>query len=197
LNDLRRVKPYRYLEDAMVPPTTLRPAESIAEADALFDEGLALMKRAGHGTPMFYNQDTMKLALAKFKELIDRYPSSDKIDDAAFMIGEIYKEYFEEADNEIAIKWYQRALDWNPNLPYPARFQMAVVYDYRMHEREKALDMYQQVIEHETFNQSNVDFANARIGRLTREETRLAPGDSMPPQNTIPEEPGPADMPGS
>jgi len=177
LNDLKYVKPYRYITDAEVPAATLRPSDSVSEADRLYEEGLALMKKGGHGVPALYNQQTMKLALAKFKELVDRFPNSDKIDDAAFMIAEIHKEYFEETDNSIAVQWYQRALDWNPNLPYPARFQMAVILDYRMHERDKALAMYQEVLEKETFNKSNVDFANVRIRQLTSEKTRHAPPD--------------------
>jgi hypothetical protein len=180
LNDLRLVKPYRYVHDVEVPQATLQPTDTISDADRLYQEGLNLMEEGGHGVPALYNQRTMKLALARFKELIDRYPNSDKIDDAAFYIAEIHKEYFEETDNSIAIMWYQRAIDWNPNLPHPARFQMAVVYDYRLHEREKALEMYQEVIENETFNRSNVDWAKARIAQLTSSETRYAPGEPSP-----------------
>lgn len=181
LSDFRRfVKPYRYITDAEVPVATLRPEASVAEADNLYEEGMALMKKGGSKIPGLYNQATMKLALAKFKELVEKYPNSDKIDDAAFQIGELHKEYFEEKDNSIAIAWYQRAIDWNPNLPYPARFQMAVVYDYRMHEREKALAMYQEVLDNETFNKSNVEFAHARIRQLTSEKTRYAPGEATP-----------------
>ena len=59
LNDLVRVKPYGYILDAEVPVATLAPAESIADADKLYKEGLALMKKGGHGIPVFYNQETM------------------------------------------------------------------------------------------------------------------------------------------
>ena len=179
LNDLRLVKPYRYISDAEVPVASLRPTESIAEADDLYQESHTLMKKGGHGIPALYNQQTMKLALAKFKALVDMYPTSDKVDDAAFFIAEIHKEYFEEEDNNIALMWYQRALDWNPNTPHPVRFQMAVLLDYRMHEREKALAMYQQVLEDERSNKSNLEWANARIRQLTSEKTRHAPGDEI------------------
>ena len=180
LNDLKRVKPYRYIMDAETPVAQLAPAQSVAEADRLYEEAVALMKKGGHGVPVFFNQTTMKLALAKFKELVDTYPTSDKIDDAAFMIGEIHKEYFEEKDNTLALEWYQRALDWNPQTEHPVRFQMAVVYDYRMHDRDRALDMYQEVLKHEQYNRSNIEWANARIGQLTREKTRYAAGEPIP-----------------
>ncbi len=188
LNDLKHVKPYSYVQDSEVPVATLKPTVSVAEADKLYQEGIALMKKGGHGIPVFYNQDTMKLALAKFKDLVDQYPNSDKIDDAAYMIAEIHKEYFQEKDNGVALEWYQRALDWNPETPHPARFQMAVVYDYRLHEREKALALYQQVLEKERFNKSNVEWSVARIKQLTTEQTRHAPAEaaSEPPSRPEP-----------
>jgi tetratricopeptide (TPR) repeat protein len=180
LRDLARVKDYKYILDAETPVATLRPVQNVAAADRLYEEGLALMKQGGHNVIIFYNQETMKLALAKFKELIEKYPNSDKIDDAAFMIGELHKEYFEEKDNVIALEWYRKALEWNPNTPHPVRFQMAAVYDYRLHDRDRALSLYQEVLEKETFNKSNVEWSNARIGQLTLEKTRHAPGEPLP-----------------
>ena len=139
------------------------------------------MKKGGHGVPVLFNQETMKLALAKFKELVDRYPTSDKIDDAAFFIGEIHKEYLEEKDNIIAVEWYKRAIQWTPNTPHPVRFQLAALYDGRLHEREEALYWYQQVLEHEPdLERSNTMWASNRIRQLTAEKTRHAPGDIVP-----------------
>ncbi len=181
LNDLRRyVKPYRYIMDAEVPVATLRPLESIADADKLYDEAIALTRKGGHGVAIFYNEGTMKQALAKFRSLIDTYPTSDKIDDAAFWIGKIHKEYFQEKDNTLAIAWYQRAIDWNPQTPNAARFEIATVYDYRLHERENALQWYQRVIDEEAdLDATNTAFAYTRIRQLTAEKTRYAPGEAV------------------
>jgi tetratricopeptide (TPR) repeat protein len=175
LRDYHHIKPYMYLRDAETPVASLRPSDSIAAADKIYDEAVALMEKGGHGTPVFYNQQILKQSLAKFKDLINRYPSSDKIDDAAFFIGELHKEYFEEKDNTLALQWYQRALDWNPDIQRPVRFQMAVIYDYRIHEREKALEMYQGVIDHEDFNKSNVAWAKAAINKLLEDRPAPAP----------------------
>ena len=152
----------------------------------MYEQGIVLMKKGGHGVPALFHQETMKRALTRLKELVSRYPSSDKIDDAAFYIAEMHKEYFEENDNGIALEWYRRSIQWNPNLPHPARFQMAVVYDYRLHEREKALEMYQQVLEKEQFNKSNIEWSNVRIRQLTAERTRHAAGDSIPYHRSAP-----------
>ena len=175
LADLQRVKVYDYIADAATPVETLRPRDSIPEANTMFEEGMELMKKGGHGVPIFYHEATMKQALAKLKDLVEKYPTSDKIAQAAFYIGEIHKEYFQERDNDVALQWYKRAVDWDPNLQLPARFQMAAVWDYRLHNREKALYWYQEVIEKEQFNSSNVSWAKARIRELTPARVETQP----------------------
>jgi hypothetical protein len=168
LKGLRSVKPFRYLLDAEIPADSLKPARQVAEADALYAEALDLMKRGGHGIPALCNQDLMVRAAAKLRQLVEEHPSSDKIDDAAFYMGEIHKEYF--ADQEpIAVRWYERAWNWDPTTPHPARFQAAVVYDYRLHDRARALELYHSVLAHETGDEKNIRFATRRIRELSTE----------------------------
>lgn len=183
LDDLRHVKPYRYLVGAEIPAGSLRPSESIAEADALYAEAQALMKEGGQGVPALYYERRMKEALGKLKELIGKYPTSDKIAEAAYWCGYIHKEYF-PGDELIAVRWFERAWQWDPEVPLQARFEAAVVYDFRLHERAKALELYRAVLEHETFNRSNVRYATQRIEELTsEEESHLAPAreSQLPP----------------
>jgi len=166
LAQLQKVQPFKYVLSAEIPAQQLRPTDSIAEADRMYEEGLELMRQGGHGTPALYRGDKMLQAVQTFTKLITKYPSSDKIDDSAFWCGEIHKEYFKDQE-PIAVKWYERAFTWNPETPHPARVQAAVVYDFRMHDRAKALELYRQVLESETDNKSNVSFAVTRIDQLT------------------------------
>jgi hypothetical protein len=177
LADLQRVKPYNYIADAATPVETLRPKDSIPEANKMFEEGMELMKKGGHGVPIFYNQTIMKQALAKLKEMVEKYPTSDKIAQAAFYIGEIHKEYFEEKDNDVALLWYKRAIDWDPNVQLPVRFQMAVLWDFRLHNREKAIYWYQEALKYEQFNGSNMTFSKRRIKELTPARVQTQPED--------------------
>lgn len=109
----------------------------------------------------------MVQAANTFRRLIERHPSSDKIDDAAFFLGEIHKEYF-PSQEEIAVTWYERAWTWNPQTPHPARFQAAVVYDYRLHDRDHALELYRGVTANESATAANMRSAERRIEELTR-----------------------------
>lgn len=180
LEDLRMVKTYAYL----VPAETrlaheARALESIPEADALYTDAMYYAKQGGyHGIPLVYNTDKLKRALEKLNQLIRDYPTSDKVDDSAFVAAEIYKEYFN--DNHRAIIYYQRAWEWDPQTPYPARFQAAVIYDYRLHDRDKALEMYQLVLDHESSNRSNLRWSATRIKQLTGGRAVATPGEVIP-----------------
>lgn len=166
LADVRRIKPYRYIMSGEIPIEQLTPTDNVSGADELYEMGLALMKEGGHGLPGLYRKGKMQDALATFRQLIADYPSSDKIDDAAFQCGEIHKEYF-KGEEELAVRWYERAFAWDPETPHPARFQAAVVYDLRLQDRDRALELYHAVIDTENSNQSNVNFAVRRIEQLS------------------------------
>jgi len=168
LADVQRIKPFRYLLAAEIPSDRLVPRDSIGEADALYHRGMDLLDEGGHRTPFLYRENKMREALATFRELIEKHPTSDKIDDAAFYCGEIHKEYF-KGEERLAVRWYERAFTWDPETPHPARFQAAVIYDYRLHDRDRALELYQQVLKVETENRSNVAFAIRRIDQLTED----------------------------
>ncbi len=168
LEGLRRVKAFRYVIDAEIPSNQLRPTEQISEADALYDQGRALMKKGGYDVPIFYRERSMIKAADVFRELIDRYPNSDKIDDAAFYLGEIHNKYLPDQE-PIAVTWYERAWTWDPQTPHPARFEAAVIYDKRLHDRDRALELYQNVLKDETADRSDVRYAARRIRQLTNE----------------------------
>ena len=175
MDGLKSVNMFRYLMDAEIPSEQLRPQASIPDADALYEKGLALMSQGGHGVPALYRQDKMVQAAKVFRSLIEAYPQSDKIDDAAFMCGEIHKEYL-PGQERIAVRWYERAWTWDPRTPHAARFQAAVVYDYRLHDRDRALELYQAVLKDEVGDRSNVRFATRRIHELTTSDRSARAG---------------------
>ncbi len=184
LEGLKRVKTFRYIMDAEVPPEALRATEANAEADAMYDKALDLMKKGGAGIPGFYRQGPMVEAVKVFRQMIEMHPSSDKIDDAAFQLGQIHREYLPDME-AIAVQWYERAWTWDPNTPYDPRFQAAVISDYRLHDRDRALELYRRVLQEETPEQpcssklarrTNVDFSIRRIDELTKENRTARAG---------------------
>lgn len=146
---LDRIPQYLYIIEAEVMPATLKASESIAAADQLYEEALKIERQAGP-RPMpslFKDQQILQAALVKYSELLRKYPTSDKIDDVAYRMAEIHKGF---GDYTIALSFYQRAYQWDAATPYPARFRAADILDRRLHDRAKALEVYQEAIAKES-----------------------------------------------
>ncbi len=167
LAGLERVQTFKYMLDAEVPPPSLEAAEQIDEADRLYIHAYGLLRRGGHGVLALYREELMIKSLKAFKTLIERYPASDKIDDAAFYCGEIHSGYLPDQEL-IAVRWYERAWQWDPQTPHPARFRAARLYDLRLQDRARALELYHAVTQHEAMNTAHVRVATGRIQQLSR-----------------------------
>ncbi len=181
-----KVEIYPYLTSEVPeqtdPTLAVRPEQSIPEADALYEEAVKLYNTFV-GIPFIgftkLNTDEARQASDMFKRVIRDYPKSDKVDDCAFYVGEIYKEFLrnDDPDNELAIRWFKWAVALDPNTPHPARFNCAVVYDFRLHNRSKAIELYHQVLDtEEAANDSNQRFSATRIEQLANDdESHLRP----------------------
>jgi len=145
LTALDRIPQYRYIIEAEVMPASLKATESIAAADQLYDEATKIERQAGPllMPALLKDEQLLRAALVKYGELIRQYPTSDKIDDAAYRMAEIYKGF---NDYTIALSFYERAYQWDSATPYPARFRAADILDKKLHERAKALALYQEAI---------------------------------------------------
>ena len=159
------VHQYMYVEAAALPPADMRPELVYAEADALYADALKLYKR-GSVVPLWPNYKLQRQALTKFLELVRTYPDSTKIAYSAFYIGQIYKNYFQQYHR--AVMWYERAWQWDPTIPRPARYQAAVITDWRLSDRAKAVELYRQVLVHEAeLSDTNSEIARKRIAELS------------------------------
>ena len=126
-----------------------------------FDKGKGLIGN------LFVSEEKLYLAIDRFNELITLHPDSDKIDDAAFQVGEIYRRYLK--DYPTALLYYQRTAQWAPQTSLPARYTMALIYDEYYHDRVKAIQFYQQAIDVESAYPDNALHAQQRIEALSAE----------------------------
>ncbi|MHC5061941.1 MAG: tetratricopeptide repeat protein [Planctomycetota bacterium] len=163
---LDRGPQYRYLMPAEAAHTALAATDSIAEADVLFEDAMKVYREAG-GLIIITDENKLRTALKMFDKVITDYPTSDKIDDAAYRAGRIY-EYFK--DYEIAAVYYQRTFQWNDNTPYPARYRAAFVLDQHLHMRAESLPLYQAALEKESRYKANTEFAERRVLSMTKSE---------------------------
>jgi len=169
LTALDLIPQYKYIIVAETLESNLRASTSIPEADDLYMDALKLEREASV-LLIGKNKDKLREALDKYDRLIRSYPTSDKIDDAAFNAGVIY-EYFK--DYSIALLYFKRAYQWDPETPYPARFRSARILDKRLHRNAEALELYREAINTEgKYGKRRiwVEYAQERIQVLYKTE---------------------------
>ena len=164
---LNSMPQYKYIVEPETAGADLRASTSIPEADDLYEDALKSEKEA-NVLLVGKNNNLLRLALDKYDRLIRTYPSSDKIDDAAFRAGEIY-EYFK--DYSIALLYYKRTYQWDPDTVYPARFRAARILDKRLHRNAEALELYQEALDTEgKYSKYRIwrEFAEERVRALRK-----------------------------
>jgi len=164
LTALNRIPQYQYIIEAQLMPATLRATESIAAADQLYAEAEKLNRYAGPiPVTLLKDEEMLRAALRKYGQLISTFPTSDKIDDAAYKMGRIYEGF---RDYTIALGFYERAYQWDPATPWPARFCAADILDRRLHRRAEALQVYQEAIAKESRYTDRRLMAERRVEEL-------------------------------
>lgn len=161
LRHYHRIPKPAYRLELDVPPPNLTGHTNVPEANKLFMRALEF-KDKGWGNDYIDNQHRAEIL---FQELLTKYPQSNKIDNAAFMLGTIYeskayKEY------RRAAQYYERCFQWNPKTHYDARSRAAHIYDKELHERTRAIELYREVTTNET-DPARVQEATRRIAELS------------------------------
>ena len=143
LASLNVIPQYKYVIDAEIAGPELQAVESIPEADALYADALAY-ERKSRRLLILRDKDMLRMAIEKYNDVIRRYPTSNKIGDAAYRAGQLYHHF---KDYRIAVTYYERSFQWDPATLYPSRFKAAWIYDDYYHNRERALQLYREGLE--------------------------------------------------
>ena len=172
LKRLNRIPQYNYIVEASVAGPNLKAKDSDNSANYMYDEAYRLEKVAKR-LVLIIDENLLRVALDKYNQVIRQYPSSDKIDDAAFRAAGIF-EYFK--DYTIALLYYQRTYQWDPATIHPARFKAAYILDEHLSRRAEALELYQQAIKKENLSKEWKELAEKRIAELTKSGETLKEG---------------------
>ncbi|MHC4620058.1 MAG: tetratricopeptide repeat protein [Planctomycetota bacterium] len=164
---LQAIPQYQYITEAEAAGPELRATMSVVEADYMYREAAALEKEA-KVLGVLKNEETLRLALDRYRTLISRHPSSDKIDDAAYRAAGIHEDF---KDYSIAALYYRRTYQWDPETAYPARFKEGYILDKQFHDRAGALAVYREAVEAARSrgrHRNWTAYAERRIGELTK-----------------------------
>jgi hypothetical protein len=146
LREFHRINKQAYVLDLDVPPPTLKATKNIPEANTLLAEAIKDKNKGGFGNDFIDNQRRAELL---FQQLLTSYPESDKIDDAAYQLGDMYESKGYQQPRRAA--WYfERCFQWHTNTHLDARIRCARIYDKVLQERTDAIRLYNEVKDHET-----------------------------------------------
>jgi TolA-binding protein len=161
LMSYHRIGKREYRLDLDVPPPTLQAAYKIPEANELYRKA---MSYKGKGW-LSEADDNLRRAELLFQKLLETYPQSDKIDETAYQLGEIYESRVFQQYRRSAM-YYERVCDWNPHTDTDACLRAARLYDKKLHDRSRAIQLYRQVATHSA-DQKRVDEAKRRLTDLS------------------------------
>jgi TolA-binding protein len=141
LKALNKVPQLKYLT-AKEDVSDISPTKNIEEANILFQDGKNyknILNLTGRKSKLTY-------AVARFKKILDEYPESDKTDDAAYELANIYEGHHFK-DYEGAAFYYVKCYELNPHTERPARFKAARVYDKYLSDYAEAVRNYEMALE--------------------------------------------------
>jgi tetratricopeptide (TPR) repeat protein len=154
-------KPSYRLDILDVPPPNLEAKVNVKEANDLFKLAVDYKDR-GFGTEYILNQKRAEIVL---QEILQKYPNCDKIADVAYMLGELYEgRAFKQYDRAAA--YFERSFQWRKGSITDARIRAARLYDRQLSERSKAIELYREVIAHDT-DKDRIKEAERRLAELT------------------------------
>jgi tetratricopeptide (TPR) repeat protein len=165
LNGLTVMSQYNYIFEATVPGPDLKAKDAIPDADYMFNEAMRVEKKA-RALIVYADEDKLRVALNQYNELIRKYPTSNKIAEAAFREAGIF-EYFK--DYTISLLYYQRVYQWDPETRTAAKYKAAYILDQYMDKKAEALVLYKEVMNNLWIDDSKRSFAQQRIYELTKD----------------------------
>jgi hypothetical protein len=145
LMSFHRIKKQAYRLDLDVPPPTLRAMYNIPEANQLYIKAMEY-KDKGWSTDYIDNQRRAEMYL---QQLLSSYPQSDKIGDTAYQLGDLYEGKAYQMPRRAAM-YFERCFQWQAHAHTDARIRAARLYDKVLLERSHAIELYQEVMQHET-----------------------------------------------
>lgn len=161
LRQFHRIPKQAFRLELDVPPPTLQAAYNIPEANELFRRAMTY-KDKGWGTDLIDNQRRAELL---FQQILTNFPQSDKIDDTAYQLGDLYEGKTYKQYRRAAL-YFERCYQWNPNTQFDARLRAARIYDKQLADRIRAQEIYKDITQHE-IDPKHLQEANKRLQDLS------------------------------
>ncbi len=140
--------------------------EYVAEAERLYKDG----KEQKDFPDLFGKKRHLNIAIDRFTTLLRKYPTSARVPDSLYLLGEIYEGFYFK-DLVRAVKYFEKCYEVDPATKYPARIKAARIYHQRLNDLESAIRVYKEVIANDPSPKAKEEAAKA----LTKIEATYAP----------------------
>jgi hypothetical protein len=140
-----RIPKQAFRLDLDVPPPTLKGAVNVPAANKLYTKAMSY-KGKGWKTDFIDNQRRAEIL---FQQLLTQYPQSNRISETAYQLGDIYENWPYKQYKRAAL-YFERCFQWNTGTHLDARMRAAHIYDRNLLNREKAMQIYKDILNHET-----------------------------------------------
>jgi TolA-binding protein len=161
LHQFHRVTKQAYILELDVPPPTLQGIYNIPEANELYRRAMSFKDKGLTTAEYTDNQIRAELLL---QQLLSNYPTSDKISDAAYQLGDLYENKTNKMYARAAL-YFERCFQWNTKTQLDARMRAARLYERQLNDRGRAVELYKEVVSHEIDNK-RVEEAQKRLTEL-------------------------------
>jgi len=160
LDSYRKIPKLDFLQlsTKVAPPASKQ--RSIKEADILYEDGLMYKNYPD----LFAKKKKLLKAINRFQTILQQYPDSDKADEAAFMLGEIYSGVHFK-DYKTAVDYYDQAGKINPYIEYPAFYRAAYIYYKQIPRYELAAERFKLVRQYSGNDKHKADAVD-KIARM-------------------------------
>ena len=128
----------------------------------LIQKRLVQINRGSRPLVDFVSENKMEIVL---QEILQKHPTSDKIADVAYELGDLYEsKAYKQYDRAAA--YFERAYQWRKGTRTDARLRAARLYDKQLNERTKAIELYRDVLAHDT-EPERIKESEKRLAELT------------------------------
>lgn len=163
LKSLNKVPQLRYLT-AGEETKEIIPSKNIEDANILFQDGMTYKNSLN----IFKKKINLSHSAARFRRILNKYPESDKADDAAYELADILEKSAFKNYEEAAF-YYVRCYELNPNTEMPAYYKAGKVYDEKLHDYSAAIKNYELALE-TCKNEEYRKNARSRLDFLNKQE---------------------------
>jgi hypothetical protein len=153
-----RINKQAYNLTLELPPPTLVPGGNSPEANELIRRANQY-KDKGWGNDYTDNQRRAELL---FQKVLTNYPQCDKIDQVAYLLGDLYESKAYK-QTERAAKYYERCFQWNAKTHTDARLRAARLYEKT--DKTRSIEIYREITTTEV-DETRVQEARKRLAEL-------------------------------